>query len=94
MEQVENKMKGLENRLNLSVKETIKKEIEGQLSTKLHAEMEQMETRLEVKEALVEQKLFDHINSKWNPPLMDSDFKKKVVEIVREEKREAREVQS
>ena len=53
--------------------------------------MEQMETRLEVKEALLEQKLFDHIDSRWNPPLMDSDFKKKVVEIVREEKREARE---
>ena len=91
MQQVENKMKGLENRLNFSVKETIKKEIEGQLSTKLHAEMEQMETRLEVKEALMEQKLFDHIDSKWNPSLMDSDLEKKVVEIVREEKREERE---
>ena len=88
MQQVESKLKGLENGVNCSVKETIKTQIEDQLSAKLFTEMQEIETRLEAKEAIMEQKLLDHVDSKLKPLEVDSQFGKKIAEIVREEKRE------
>ena len=67
MNQVDNKMKGLEDSLNRSVKDTItcKREIEGQVTKRIQNEITQIMTRLESREDEIEQNLEKHFDDKF-----------------------------
>ena len=67
MNQVDNKMKGLEDSLNSSVKDTItcKREIEGQVTKRKQSEITQIMTRLESREDEIKQNLEKHFDDKF-----------------------------
>ena len=93
MNQVDNKMKGLEDRLNRSIKDTIKREIEGQVTKRIQSEITQILTRLESREDEIEQNLEKHFDDKLAAlnPLDGKDLDTKIENIVRMARTEERE---
>ena len=86
------KMQGMESRIGKSIRETIKKEMEGQVAKSIKAEMAKFKGEVEAKEAEIESNLRGHIDEKLLglQSTTDKDLEGRVADAVRQARMEGK----
>ena len=87
------KMQGMESRIGKSIRETIKKEMEGQVAKSIKAEMAKFKAEVEAKEAEIESNLRGHIDEKLIglQSTTDKDLEGRVADAVRKARMEEKD---